>query len=131
MFDYVRSSYPLGKDFEGELQTKTIDDFYSGTMSHYWLSPDGQLFRIDNSGTADLVETDGESFWDKFHWEPNGNHGKVTPERITKSVVVYPSKWDGDYKTWPEITIFFVNGVLQSTYSRTLDVPNKTADQAG
>ena len=33
MFDYVRSSMYLGREFTGECQTKDIDQYGGGTMS--------------------------------------------------------------------------------------------------
>ena len=57
MFDYFRSSYDLGEVFTDTCcHTKDIDDFSSGSMAQYWLSPDGQLYLIDYSHTADFVE---------------------------------------------------------------------------
>ena len=41
MFDYVRSSYPLGEHFSGNCQTKDIEDGIGGTMTQYWIAPDG------------------------------------------------------------------------------------------
>jgi len=32
MFDYVRSSYPLGEDFSGNCHTKEIEDGYGGSL---------------------------------------------------------------------------------------------------
>ena len=57
MFDYFRSSYDLGGEFTNvPCQTKDIEDYCSGTMTQYWLSPDGQLYLIDYSHTADFVQ---------------------------------------------------------------------------
>ena len=48
MYDNVRSSYkPFGEDFYGQNQTKEIEEGYGGTMSQYWISPEGQLYLID------------------------------------------------------------------------------------
>ena len=120
MFDYVRSSYPLGEHFSGNCQTKDIEEGYDGTMSQFWISPDGQLYLIDYSNTADFVELKegDDGYNDKlallnFRWIPNGTHGKVRPCNITKYVVIYPEKWEGIWGDWPECRIHFKDGKLQ------------------
>ena len=90
MFDYLRSSYYFGEDFKGQCQTKDIEDGIGGTMSQYWISPDGQLYLVDYSHTADFVELqegdEPEKKFFNFRWIPNGTHGKVRPWNITKYV---------------------------------------------
>ena len=56
MFDWVRSSYDLGPQLtDVECQTKDIEDYgIGGTMTQYWISPDGYLYVIDYSGTQNL-----------------------------------------------------------------------------
>ena len=102
MFDTIRSSYDLGPGFwNKELQTKDL----TCTLSVYWISPNGELFEIDYSGTVD--------------WGPdlktvsNGNHGKVRPVIITTEVEVYPVKWDAYYSKFPTMKITFIDGVLR------------------
>ena len=121
MMDYLRSSYNLGEQFTNkELQTKDIEEYgIGGTMSHYWLSPDGHLYYIDYSHTADFVELkegdDGYNDthkWCNFQWVPNGNRGKVSPWMITKYVEVYPSTWEGLWEDWPRCKIHFKYGRL-------------------
>ncbi len=122
MFDTIRSSYNLGTEFtEVELQTKDIEDYgIGGTMSYYWISPDGILYYIDYVKTANFVklEKDDPEYNEKiaflnFKWVPNGNHGKVKPHMITKYINVYPSNWKGDYKKWPTLKLHFRYGKLQ------------------
>jgi len=121
MFDYMRSSYPLGEHFSGNCQTKDIEEYgIGGTMSQYWISPDGQLYLIDYSHTADFVELKegDEGYSDKmallnFRWVPNGTHGKVRPWNITKYVVIYPENWKGNWEDCPECRIHFKYGILQ------------------
>ena len=120
MFDYVRSSYPLGESFSGVCQTKDIEEYgIGGTMSQYWISPDGQLYLIDYSRTADFVELkEGDEGYSEmallnFRWIPNGTHGKVRPWNITKYIVIYPDQWDGEWEHWPECRIHFKDGKLQ------------------
>ena len=85
MFDIVRSSYPLDEEFMGINQTKEIEDGYGGTMSTYWISPNGQLYLIDYSNTADFVQLkEGDEGYDDIalfnsRWIPNGTHGRVRP----------------------------------------------------
>jgi len=121
MFDYVRSSYFLSEEFFGNCQTKDIEDGIGGTMSQFWISPDGQLYLIDYSHTADFVELkegdegyDEKCGWLNFQWIPNGTHGKVRPWNITKYVVIYPQNWKGEWEDWPDCRIHFKNGILQN-----------------
>jgi len=121
MFDYLRSSYNLGEQFtDVELQTKDIEDGIGGTMSQYWISPDGVLYHIDYTQTADFVELkEGDEDyqethqWRNFKWVPNGNHGKIRPWMITKYIEVYPSDWKGNYDDWPRLKLHFRYGKLQ------------------
>lgn len=129
MFDYMRSSYPLGKEFEGVCHTKDIEEGLGGTMSNYWISPDGQLYLIDYSHTADFVELkEGDEGYSErplfnFKWIPNGNHGKVTPVLINKYISIYPEQWGGAWKEWPEVRLHFRYGVLQD-----YEVTTKSSD---
>ena len=114
MFDTMYSSYYLGKHFTNvELQTKDIDN----VMSHFWLDPQGYLYVIDYSHTADFVEIkEGEReynsnrLWRNFKWVPNGTRGKISPFMITDYVVVYPSDWEGKWEDWPRCKIHFKYG---------------------
>jgi hypothetical protein len=68
-------------------------------MSQYWISPDGQLYLIDYSHTADFVELkEGDEGYERalfnFRWIPNGTHGKG-PWNITKYIVKRPMGWLG------------------------------------
>jgi hypothetical protein len=122
LYDTIRSSYNLGPDFtDVELQTKDIDC----TMSHYWISPDGVLYLIDYTGTSDLKKIyEGDPDYSEkfsflnFRWIPNGNHGKVRPEMITKYVTAYPSRIDGK---WTEVKLHFRYGKLQDFEQITYD----------
>ena len=123
MFDHFRSSYDLGETFTDTCcHTKDIDDFSSGSMSQYWLSPDGQLYLIDYSHTADFVQLkEGDEGFHKqwklhflnFQWIPNGERGKVRPTSLTKYVTIYPEQWEGEWEHWPECRIHFKDGKLQ------------------
>jgi hypothetical protein len=122
MMDFVRSSYDLGEQFtETRLQTKDIEDYgIGGTMSQYWISPDGYLYLIDYSHTADFVELKegDEGYSDKvplfnLKWIPNGTHGKVRVHPITKYIEIYPEQWGGEWKEWPTLKLHFKYGKLQ------------------
>lgn len=121
MFDYFRSSYDLGPQLTNvECQTKDIEDGYSGTMSQYWLSPDGYLYVVDYSNTQDLKmyepgdpEYNAERSWLNFAWIPNGNHGKIRVHALTKYVEVYTSAWGGAWEDWPRAKLHFKYGKLQ------------------
>ena len=121
MFDYFRSSYDLGESFTNlQCQTKDIEDGIGGTMTQYWLAPDGQLYWIDYSHTADFVELkEGDEGYQEgrlsmlnFQWIPNGTHGRVRPMNLTKYITVYPEQWDGEWEHWPECRIHFKDGKL-------------------
>ena len=123
MFDYFRSSYDLGEEFTNlNCQTKDIEDGIGGTMTQYWLSPDGQLYWIDYSHTADFVELkegdegyqEGKFSFQNFKWISNGTHGRVRPMHgLTKYITVYPEIWDDKWEDWPECHIHFKQGKLQ------------------
>lgn len=129
MFDYVRSSYNFGEQFTNiELHTKDIEDGIGGTMSQYWISPDGILYHVDYSHTADFVEIkeddeeyDSKHLWCNFKWVPNGIHGKVRPWMLTKYIEVYPSNWNGKWEDWPRLILHFRYGKLQDYRSVTND----------
>lgn len=120
MMDFVRSSYDLGEQFTNtRLQTKDIEDGIGGTMSQYWISPDGVLYYIDYSHTADfvIIEEGDEDYeethkWRNFKWVPNGNRGKISPCMITKYVEVYPEQWSGAWEDWPRLKLHFRYGKL-------------------
>jgi hypothetical protein len=123
MFDYFRSSYDLGEVFTDTCcHTKDIDDFSSGSMAQYWLSPDGQLYLIDYSHTANFVELKegDEGFHPErklrflnFQWIPNGERGKVRPTSLTKYITVYPERFDGEWQDLPKCHLHFKQGKLQ------------------
>lgn len=121
MVDFLRSSYDLGEQFTNtRLQTKDIEEGIGGTMSQYWISPDGILYLIDYSHTADFVELkEGDKgYSDKlggllnFQWIPNGTRGKVRPWMITKYISVYPEQWGGEWSQWPTLKLHFRYGKL-------------------
>jgi len=121
MFDWVRSSYDLGPQLtDVECQTKDIEDGIGGTMTQYWISPDGYLYVIDYTGTHNLEmyepgddKYDEECGWRNFDWVPNGNHGKIRVHPITKYIEIHTSAWGGAWETWPRARIHFKHGKVQ------------------
>ena len=121
MMDFFRSSYDLGESFTNtRLHTKDIEEHgIGGTMTQYWLSPDGQLYWIDYSHTADFVELkEGDegytekNSWTNFQWIPNGTRGRVRPTNLTKYITLYPESWEGDWISWPRLRLHFIKGKL-------------------
>ena len=121
MFDYFRSSYDLGEQFTNTTcQTKDIEEGYSGTMTHYWLDPNGVLWYPDYVGTStfecipeDDPRYDKKHLFLNFEWIPTGQRGKYKVHPITKYIEVYPERWEGEWKDWPTLRLHFKYGVLQ------------------
>lgn len=125
MFDWVRCSTLLD-DRVGPsdvFQTKDLDC----CLETFWVDPNGRLWRIDESGTYDFLEESEEDIiaarerkeWlSPFRPIPNGNHGKVTPHCLTRTVRIYPSDWRSKIKDklyhsdWPEYELVFRDGEL-------------------
>jgi len=121
MFDYVRSSYDLGEQFTNvECQTKEIEDFYSGTMSHFWIDPAGYLWygRYEGTSTFEIIEEDDPRYdrdrkFLNYEWVPTGKHGKYRVHTITKYIEIYPENWKGKWEDWPRLKLHFKHGKLQ------------------
>jgi len=120
MYDRFKSSYDLGEQFTNVIcQTKTIDDF-GGTMTEYWLSPNGYLGYSDFVGTSELKtvseedpEYNSKLKWLNFKWVPTGKKGKFKIYPITKYVEIYPENWKGEWNERPTMRLHFRNGKLQ------------------
>ena len=105
MFDTVTCSYPLQDEFlNKELQTKSFDNL----LEHYWISTSGELYLVDYYDTFEYKK-DPNSLLGISPF-PTGKNGKVTPQYYTGESVLYPSRWEGDYKIWPEVRLKFYNG---------------------
>lgn len=78
MFDSMR--------YDGhELQTKELDCF----MSRYWIDPAGYLWKVDYSGTSEIVrETPATGLW-PLKRVPTGEKGRVKHVPLTGSVRAY------------------------------------------
>lgn len=121
MFDYFRSSYDLGEQFTNVIcQTKDIEDGIGGTMTDYWLDPNGVLWYPDYRGTNtfEIIEEDNPRYNPKmkflnFEWVPTGQHGRYVPCLITKYIEVHVANWSGSWETWPRLKLHFKRGILQ------------------
>ena len=106
MFDTIHCSYDLGPGFHNKtLQTKDI----SSTMSEFWLSPSGELYLIDYSGTQDFVLGDKPPFF-----KPNGCRGKVAATQFHGTIEVYPEVWTAYYSPYPRLMVTFNDGKIQN-----------------
>jgi hypothetical protein len=119
MFDYVRSSFPFPEPFMGINQTKDIEDGIGGTMSDFWIDPDGYLWcpKYGDTHTFEEISEDDERY-DKrgffnFEWIPTGKHGKFVPHEITKYIEIYPESWKGKWEDWPRLRLHFKAGKLR------------------
>lgn len=119
MYDTVRSSYDLGETFTNvPCQTKDIEDYgIGGTMTDYWISPDGYLWYPEYRDTHDfqIIEENDPRYDPKlkflnYEWIPTGKHGKYRVHPITKYVDIYPETWKGRFKDWPTCRIHFKYG---------------------
>ena len=124
MFDWFRSSYDLGEPFtETVCQSKTFNERYRGFLDFYWLDPSGRLWIRDDKNTHDMVESDEELLG--FYFVTNGSHGKVKPCQLSKTVVVYPQEYDGQWQDWPECSLTFLKGKLQNYETRARPIPSQ------
>ena len=125
MFDWVRCAAPLDDrvGLEDVFQCKDLDC----CMDTYWVDPTGRLWRVDESGTYDIMEESEEDIrqarenkqWlPPFRPVPNGKHGKILPHRLTRTITIYPSDWRSKVKDklyhsdWPEYELVFRDGEL-------------------
>ena len=121
MFDYFRSAYDLGEQFTNVVcQTKDIEEGIGGTMTDYWLDPDGRLWcpHYRDTHTFEEISEDDERYSDKhlflnFEWIPTGKHGVYKPHEITKYIEIYPAEWKGEWEDWPTLRLHFRYGILQ------------------
>ena len=122
LFDYFRSSYNFGEQFTAEtvFQTKDIEEGIGGTMTDYWLDPEGKLWCPSYIGTHTFEEItkDDERYNDKalflnFEWIPTGKHGKFVPHEITKYIEIHLANWKGEWEEWPRLKLHFKRGILQ------------------
>jgi len=120
MFDYLRSSYQFPEPFMGLNQTKDIECEIGGSLSNYWVDPDGYLWvgHYDETHNLEFIAKDDPRFSKKYQflnheWVQTGKHGKWRVHPITKYVEIYPSQWDGKWEDWPRLRLHFRSGKLQ------------------
>jgi len=122
MFDYVRSSYFFDECFDDKtvFQTKDIEDGIGGTMTDFWIDPEGKLWcpQYHGTHTFEEISEDDERYNDKarflnFEWIPTGKHGRFVPYEITKYIEIYPEGWNGAWEDWPRLRLHFKRGILQ------------------
>ena len=110
MFDTVRSSYPLiSPESDRELQTKDLDCL----MENYWISPAGQLYRIDLCAAFDrevVREELRERPWHFVQWVRNGRHGTLSACDHTALVTLYPAQ---PHQPWAEVQVLMDRGVIR------------------
>lgn len=66
----------------GQLQSKDLESL----MDTYWLSPDGYLYRIDDTETWNLTWEPSDSNLPGLRTVPTGKRGRLRPYRIYGSV---------------------------------------------
>lgn len=133
MFDYLRSSYDLGEFTNVVCQTKDIEDGIGGTMTDYWLDPNGVLWYPDYRGTStfETINEDDPRYNDNarflnFEWVPTGKRGKFIQHPITKYVEIYPEQWAGEWEEWPRCILHFKKGILQEyEIKKRMDIMGK------
>ena len=121
MFDYVRSSYDLGEQFTNVVcQTKDIEEGIGGTMTDYWIDPNGLLWYPNYTGTNtfEIIPEDDPRYdpnkkFLNFEWVPTGARGKLQQHPITKYIEIHPANWKGDWASWPRLRLHFKRGILQ------------------
>lgn len=137
MFDYFRSSYDLGEQFTNVVcQTKDIEEGIGGTMTDYWLDPNGLLWYSSYREThtfhainEDDPRYDPDKKFLNFEWIPTGKHGKFLAHPITKYIEIHPEGWKGKWEDWPRLKLHFKYGKLQEyiniTGERQWHYPNQ------
>ena len=78
-------------------------------MSEFWLSPSGELYLIDYTGTQDFVLGDKPPFF-----KPNGCRGKVAATQFHGTIEVYPEVWTAYYSPFPRLMVTFNDGKIQN-----------------
>ena len=126
LFDYFYSSCELEEFTSVQCQTKSMETDMGGTMSQFWLAPNGILYIIDYSYTFDFVEIGPEdprynkdSKLTNYRWQPNGNHGRVRFYPKTDFIEIYPDRYVGEWENSPVARLHFLEGVLQHYYIST------------
>jgi len=102
-YDTIRCCYDLGPGFWNHLlHTKEL----SQTCGCYWITPAGELYEIDYTGTQDFTDDDQKPY------RANGNRGRVRPVNITTTIRLQPAKWDAYYAKCPICHVTLYNGKI-------------------
>ena len=122
MFDYLRSAYYFDERFDDKtvFQTKDIEEGFGGTMTDYWIDPEGKLWcpQYHGTHTFEEISEDDERYNEEhgflnFEWIPTGKHGKFVAHEITKYIEIYSADWKGKWEDWPRLRLHFKRGILQ------------------
>lgn len=115
MFDTIKCSYDIGELTDVECQSKNIDD-WGGTMSFYWVDPNGRLWSPRYDGTYDFVPTESPFFPELgkgnlshvkyLGTKPNGNHGKYQFVSMTRCIEIY--RCDSQADGYSECSVAFL-----------------------
>ena len=105
-YDTVHCSYDLGPGFwNHNLHTKEL----SQTCGCYWISPAGELFEVDYTGTQ--VFTDNE----RMPYAPSGTHGRVTPVDISTTIRYNLPSGTLTMLNVPFVMLYYIMARLQVT----------------
>ena len=112
MYDTVRCDYTITPEFKGECQTKTMDKWMGGSMSHYYIDPAGYLYEADTRGTAEWVRNPTKSKPWPYVRLQTGRRGRLRAlTGYTDYVTIYPVNYEGER---PEARLHIINGKVQS-----------------
>ena len=114
MYDDIKCSYDIGKLTNRECQSKEFD-YYGGTMSFYWVDPNGLLWTPDYNGTMAIEYIDSdEPIWRRIKYTPTGVHGRFQRVYKTDYVTIYTCDiHENGYTEYIDCRLHFVNGVLK------------------
>lgn len=120
MFDCIKCSAPIGALADVECQTKDIDSLDGGTMSFYWVDPNGCMWTTDYSGCTSVAffkddADDISTSWDRLEYRSTGVRGKVYRVYITGRILMYNimTHPDGLHDT-TECYLDFEDGILKN-----------------
>jgi hypothetical protein len=122
LVDYFRSSYDIGEFTDIPCVSNDFNGMVGGTLSQFWLSPNGALYIVDYSHTQDMHFEQSEDQYTRprFVWKPNGNHGQVRFCFFTDYVIIRPEKPYSVAGIPLEARIHFIEGMFQTIeYSNT------------
>ena len=117
MFDSIKCSANIGALTDITCQTKDIDPIEGGSMSFYWVDPNGMLWSTDYTGCTSMSykSIPGEPIWRNITYLPTGTHGRVYRVYINYSVKIYDVLTQPDgYQDTTECLLHFNAGELQN-----------------